>query len=124
MLTLQFLDQLSAILNPTLNSEVFSSPPAASLDKTSLEAIRLLIRSELIEALTLYRAELGILKSENEQLKSVIASQQEVLERMEVNKRALNLVIRGLPKVSSVAEDKIQVTTLVNNICKNDTSFK
>ena len=90
-----------------------------TLDTRSLEAIRELIRSELDSSLAHLTKEITQLRSDNEMMKKVITSQQHQLEKMEIEKRACNLIINGLPEPSAASPDSQVVDNILESIRKN-----
>ena len=90
-----------------------SSATVASLDKESLEEIRLLFRAEIEEILGPLKKEIVSLKAQNAVLKNIAAAQQSTLERLEIDRRVCNLIVKGLPEASSDKSDSTQLASLL-----------
>ena len=88
----------------------------ASIDTASLESIRLFIRSELDSAVALLMKEISGLKQENNMLKNIISSQQAMLERQEINKRAKNIIVSGLFDNNSTSSDLESAKVLIEKV--------
>ena len=91
------------------------------LDQESLEAIRLLVRTELDESLNLLKKEILELRTSNEMMKNVIISQQLQIEKMELDKRACNLIIHGVQEATAKLPDKHMVDNILETIRSNCT---
>ena len=85
---------------------------AVTLDSASLESIRLLIRSELDPL----KIELAKFKRDNNMLKEIVASQQTMLEKQEIEKRANNIIVSGLPDNGSTASDLSSVNEILETV--------
>lgn len=89
---------------------------SVSLDLQSLEAIRELIRDELHASLIHLKREILELKTDNSILKNIIVSQQQQFERMEMDKRACNLIVNGVTEPSSTSPDTEVIDKILENI--------
>jgi hypothetical protein len=106
--------QLVGHLDSSQNSS--TSTETTNLSKESLDCIRILIRTEFKESFEKIEKVINELKTENTSLKRIIASQQLALEKIEMDRRTLNLVIKGLPEPTSTISDTNQVTSLLEAV--------